>query len=129
MHAAGFAICACEATEIPAQELAKVRTGLTLQLPSGTYGRLAPRSGLAVKHGLMVGAGVIDPDYTAEVCVLLFNFGKTAFTINVGVRIAQLILEQCCMTDAQLIDPEGQLVCSRQRTRPRGCKGFGSAGV
>ena len=43
-----------------------VSTGISVQLPPGVYGRVAPRSGLAVKNGIDVGAGVIDPDYTGE---------------------------------------------------------------
>ena len=44
-----------------------VSTGIAIGIPTGTYGRVAPRSGLAAKHGIDVGAGVIDPDYTGEV--------------------------------------------------------------
>ena len=48
-------------------------------MPEGTYGRVAPRSGLAVKHGLDVGAGVIDIDYRGPVGVVMFNFGDNDF--------------------------------------------------
>ena len=71
-----------------------VSTGITVQLPSGTYGRIAPRSGLAVKHGLNVLAGVIDPDYSDELKVVLQNTDERhPFIIRPGYRIAQLILE------------------------------------
>ena len=52
---------------------------MVVALPAGTYGRIAPRSGLALKHGIDVGAGVIDPDYRGNVGILLFNFSDTDF--------------------------------------------------
>lgn len=59
-----------------------------------TDGRVAPRSGLASKHFIDTGAGVIDADYRGEVKVLLFNFSDVDFTVKVGDRIAQLVLER-----------------------------------
>ena len=53
-----------------------IKTGLSWMIPSNTYGRIAPRSGLAWKNSINVGAGVIDEDYRGEVCVILFNHGK-----------------------------------------------------
>lgn len=61
-------------------------------------GRVAPRSGLASKHFIDTGAGVIDADYRGEVKVLLFNHAETDFTIAVGERVAQLVLERVCLT-------------------------------
>lgn len=57
-------------------------------------GRVAPRSGLASKHFIDTGAGVIDADYRGEVKVLLFNFSEVDFTVKQGNRIAQLVLER-----------------------------------
>lgn len=57
-------------------------------------GRVAPRSGLASKHFIDIGAGVIDADYRGEVKVLLFNFSEVDFTVQQGDRIAQLVLER-----------------------------------
>lgn len=59
-----------------------------------TDGRVAPRSGLAAKKSIDVGAGVIDADYRGLVKVILFNFGDENFQVQVGDRIAQLILEK-----------------------------------
>ena len=79
---------------LPGQRVV-VSTGLRVQLPAGVYGRIAPRSGLAVKHGLDVGAGVVDPDYTGELRVVLFNHDSHApFIVRPGYRIAQLIFER-----------------------------------
>lgn len=71
-----------------------VDTDISIAVPEGTYGRVAPRSGLAVKHGIDTGAGVIDADYRGPVKVLLFNLSETDFEIQVGDRIAQLIVER-----------------------------------
>jgi dUTP pyrophosphatase len=71
--AVGYDLYSCEDVTIPRGERALVGTGVAIVLPVGTYGRVAPRSGLAVKHGINVGAGVIDPDYTGEIKVLLFQ--------------------------------------------------------
>lgn len=65
-----------------------------MAIPEGFYGRIAPRSGLACKKFIDVGAGVVDSDYRGEVKVLLFNFSKEDFEVEVGDRIAQIIIEQ-----------------------------------
>jgi dUTP pyrophosphatase len=90
-------------------------------LPNGVYGRVAPRSGLAVKHGIQVGAGVVDPDYTGEVKVVLFNHGDKDFEVKKGDRVAQLILERC-------ETPEVEEVGTVEDTE-RGAGGFGSTGA
>ena len=94
-NAAGFDLFSAEHyTVFPGQRVV-VSTGVGLNaLPEGTYGRIAPRSGLAVKHGLDVLAGVIDPDYKGEIKVVLINTDtRLPFVIKPGYRIAQLILE------------------------------------
>jgi len=71
-----------------------VSTGISVQLPPGTYGRIVSRTGLSVKHGLDVLGGVVDPDYTGEIKVVLLNTDvRQPFVIRPGYRIAQLILE------------------------------------
>jgi deoxyuridine 5'-triphosphate nucleotidohydrolase len=101
-----------------------------------TDGRVAPRSGLASKHSIDVGAGVIDADYRGPVKVLLFNLGETDFAINEGDRIAQLIIERvsysarCLMNIAdhgQIYTPE-VLVVDQLPDSVRGAGGFGSTG-
>ena len=65
-----------------------------MALPPGCYGRVAPRSGLAIKKFIDVGAGVIDSDYRGELGVILFNFSEEDFVANMGDEIAQLILRR-----------------------------------
>ena len=79
---------------IPSCSQLLIPTQIKLGIPLGHYGRLASKSGLAILHHLHVGAGVIDPDYTGEVKVLLINTAPHAHSINRGDPIAQIILEK-----------------------------------
>ena len=98
-----------------------MNTGICATIPTGCYGRIAPRSGLAVKYGIHVGAGVIDPDYTGELKVCLFNLGSVPFEIKQGERIAQLILEKCLTPLIQEVD--------ELKKTMRANRGFGSTGT
>ena len=71
-----------------------VKTDLQIAMPPGCYGRIASRSSLTHSHAIEVGAGVIDPDYRGNVGIILFNFGKEAYSVKRGDRCAQIILEQ-----------------------------------
>ena len=119
--AVGYDLYSTDSVVVPPTHRALVGTGIAMVLPNGVYGRVAPRSGLAVKHGIQVGAGVVDPDYTGEVKVVLFNHGHADFQVNKGDRIAQLILEKCDT-------PEVVEIGLLEETE-RGSKGFGSTGV
>lgn len=119
--AAGFDLHAAYDYVIKAKGREMVKTDLSIALPSGTYGRIAPRSGLAWKHFIDVGAGVIDEDYRGPVNVILFNFGEQDFEIKRGDRIAQLICEKIGLPD--LVE-----VTDLENTE-RGASGFGSTGV
>lgn len=116
----GYDLYSNETMKVKAGGRALIRTGIAVKTPDGTYGRIAPRSGLALKHGIDVGAGVIDPDYTGEVGVILFNFGDCDFSISHGDRIAQLILEKAEIVSLQLVE-------NLDNTN-RGDRGFGSSG-
>ena len=91
--AAGYDLSCNADIVIEPGERRLVPTGVSIELPAGTYGRIAPRSGLAVRHGIQVGAGVVDADYRGEVKVLLFNQGSETFSATIGDRIAQLVIE------------------------------------
>lgn len=120
-EAAGYDLWSAQATVVPARGKQLVSTGLAITVPRGTYGRIAPRSGLAWKHFIDVGAGVCDRDYTGEVGVLLFNHSDQDFHVAVGDRVAQLILEAIAVADVVEVPdlPETQ----------RGVGGFGSTGI
>ena len=119
--AVGYDLYSTDEVVIPPTHRALIGTGVAIVLPPGVYGRVAPRSGLAVKHGIQVGAGVVDPDYTGEVKVVLFNHGDKDFEVKRGERIAQLVLERCETPDVEEI---GLL-----EETERGAGGFGSTGT
>eukprot|EP00594_Rhizosolenia_setigera_P005531 CAMPEP_0178950210 /NCGR_PEP_ID=MMETSP0789-20121207/6516_1 /TAXON_ID=3005 /ORGANISM="Rhizosolenia setigera, Strain CCMP 1694" /LENGTH=169 /DNA_ID=CAMNT_0020630891 /DNA_START=86 /DNA_END=595 /DNA_ORIENTATION=- len=120
-QSAGFDLSSSENTIIKSGCRGIVKTDLKIACPDGTYARIAPRSGLAVKKFIDVGAGVVDADYRGPVGVVLFNFGEEDFEVSVGDRIAQLILEKVSMAEAEEVD-------SLEETE-RGEGGFGSTGV
>ena len=99
-------------------------TGLKIALPPGTYGRIASRSGLAVKHNIEVGAGVIDQDYQGEIKVLLRNLSDTPYTISQGDKIAQLIVSP--YVNKQVAECEK--IQDIYGESGRGAGGFGSTG-
>jgi dUTP pyrophosphatase len=73
----------------------KAHTGLGVAIPPGYYGRIAPRSGLAVKHGIQVLAGVIDENYTGEIVIVLSTMNKDCkLKIKENDKVAQLIIEK-----------------------------------
>ena len=106
---------------VPARGKALLKTDLSIAVPAGTYGRVAPRSGLALKHGIDTGAGVIDEDYRGNVGVILFNHSDADFAVAAGDRIAQLVLEA-------IVTPPVAVVAELDETA-RGAGGFGSTGT
>ena len=92
---AGADLYSVENMVIPPQSRALVSTGITIELPeTNVYARVAPRSGLAVKNGVDVLAGVVDNGYRGVIGVVLLNTDKEkSFEVKVGDRIAQLIIE------------------------------------
>jgi dUTP pyrophosphatase len=93
-HAAGYDLYAAKEATVPRRGKVLVDLDISIAVPAGTYGRIAPRSGLASKHSIDTGAGVIDADYRGPVKVLLFNFSDEDFIVAVGERVAQLIVER-----------------------------------
>ena len=92
--AAGYDLVAAQSAVVPAHSKCLVKTGLAIAIPPDCYGRIAPRSGLALKKFIDVGAGIIDSDYRGEIGVVLFNFSNEDFAVNMGDKIAQLIFEK-----------------------------------
>ena len=119
--AAGYDLCASQNCSIPAGGKRLVPIGRAISFPTGLYARIAPRSRLALKKFIDVGAGVVDLDYHGEVCVVLFNHGDGDFEVKMGDRIAQLILEKI---DTPLVEEEQAL-----EETIRGLGGFGSTRV
>ena len=134
--AAGYDLRAVDDVVVGVGERKIVSTGLRISCPEGTYGRIAPRSGLALKNGLDVMAGVIDPDYIGIVGVVLINFGELPFNIKVGdgspnsfsndSRLGRRFCMRCLhrtlstMSTMSVIERTGLV---------RGSAGFGSSGI
>lgn len=118
--AAGYDLSSVDDVSILPGARVVVKTGIAIALPWGTYGRVAPRSGLAVRHGIDVLAGVIDEDYRGEIAVVLLNTGDETCRISPGDRIAQLVIEK-------IETPQVVAVKDLDETF-RGVGGFGSTG-
>ena len=119
--AAGLDLYAVERVTIAPGGRAAVRTGLAVAIPEGFYGRVAPRSGLAVRHGIDVLAGVVDSDYRGEILCALVNHGREPFEVEPGARVAQLVVEA-------IASPEPAWAEDLEET-VRGAGGFGSTGA
>jgi len=121
--AAGYDLTSSAAVEIAPGGFAKVPTGLKLAIQAGFEGQVRPRSGLAAKHGVTVlnAPGTIDSDYRGEVCVLLINHGRSAFKIEPGMRIAQLVIARAESAHFQHV--------ATLDDSSRGSGGFGSTGM
>ncbi|MBX5220397.1 MULTISPECIES: dUTP diphosphatase [unclassified Rhizobium] len=100
-----------------------VPTGFIFEIPEGFEGQVRPRSGLAFKHGItcLNSPGTVDSDYRGEVKVLLANLGEEAFTIERGMRIAQMVIAP--VTRARILE------ITEASETIRGAGGFGSTGV
>ena len=123
--AAGADVCAflTEPVTIAPGSFAMIPTGLFFEIPQGYEIQVRPRSGLAAKNGITVlnTPGTIDSDYRGELKIILINLGASAFVVNNGERIAQIIVSPVTVADFKLTD-------SLSDTE-RGEKGFGSTGV
>ena len=123
--AAGADVCAFikESVTIQPGTFAMIPTGLFFEIPQGYEIQVRPRSGLAAKNGITVlnTPGTIDSDYRGELKIILINLGSSAFVVNNGERIAQIIVSPVTVADFKLTD-------SLSDTK-RGEKGFGSTGV
>lgn len=112
-----------EALEIGPGDRALVPTGLSIALPAGFEAQIRPRSGLALKYGITVlnTPGTIDADYRGEIKVLLINHGQEPFTIERGMRIAQMIITRHEHVSFKVVETLDETA--------RGDGGFGSTGT
>lgn len=123
-HAAGFDVCAAvtEPLVLQPDEIRLIPCGFAMALPEGYEAQMRPRSGLSSKHGVsMINApGTIDADYRGEVCVPLVNHGKKPFTVERGMRIAQMVVKR--------VPPVEILEVKDLDATDRGSGGFGHTG-
>lgn len=111
-----------EPIEISPGEIKLVPTGLYLEIPPGHEGQIRARSGLALKHGLMLpnAPGTIDADYRGELKVILANAGREPYVIERGMRFAQLVISPIAHVDVIEVDELSET--------PRAGGGFGHTG-
>lgn len=120
---AGLDLAACDAIHLEPGERAVVPTGLAVEIPDGYAGFVQPRSGLAARHGIGIvnSPGLIDSGYRGEIRVVLLNTSRDAFSVEPGMRIAQLVVAP--VASVRLIEVD-DLAGSE-----RGVRGFGSSAV
>ncbi len=119
---AGLDLASCEHVVLAPGERALVGTGLAVAIPEGHAGWVQPRSGLAAKHGITIvnSPGLVDAGYRGELRVILQNTdAHESFTVEPGMRIAQLVLVELPEVELVVVDelPESE----------RGVRGFGSS--
>merc|ERR1712098_387853 len=119
--AAGYDLYSAEDCVITARGKGLVKTDIQIKVPHGTYGRIAPRSGLAWKNHIDIGAGVVDEDYRGNLGVVMFNHADSVFEVKKGDRIAQLVCEKISYPELEVLDSLDETV--------RGEGGFGSTGT
>ena len=121
-EAAGYDLYAAEDNVVYSMSRTLVKTNISIAIPEGYYGRIAPRSGLAFKNGIDILAGVIDSDYRGDIGVILFNTDHNSdFLVNIGDRIAQIIIEKCHSVNWEIVETI--------ESTARSSGGFGSSGV
>ena len=124
--AAGYDLYTTESYELKPGERKAFKTDIAMAIPDGFYGRVAPRSGLAVKHGIDVLAGVIDSDYRGEILVALINLGDKPIQLPIvkdgkETAIAQIIIEACGTVVGGFVEVDDL------NSTQRGSDGFGSS--
>ena len=118
---AGYDLYSAYDYQISPNDLRLIKTDLILKPPKGTYLHIAPRSSLASKYHLSVGAGVVDPDYRGNCRVLLYNHSEVPYFVNTGDRIAQIICEKIASPIVKIVEELDETA--------RGEGAFGSSGT
>ena len=123
--AAGLDLCADipDTVSLAPGEIRLIPTGISLTIPHGFEGQVRPRSGLALKHGISLvnTPGTIDSDYRGVVGLPIINLGKEVFTIQRGMRLAQLVLQEVVRAEIECVPELEQTL--------RAAGGFGHTGV
>jgi dUTP pyrophosphatase len=117
---AGHDLYSDEDSWVFARQRQVIKTGISIQMPDNLAGLIWPRSGLSVKQGIDVLAGVVDAGYRGEIMVCLYNTSDDDVEIKRGDRIAQMIFQEVPVVSLQLREELG--------SSQRGSNGFGSTG-
>lgn len=119
---AGLDLYCIDDTTVPARGSAVFRTGVHIELPPNTYGKLESKSGLNVAHGVVSCGGIIDEGFSGEILVKLYNMGDNDYEFKRGMKICQLVIQPCLYVDVEVVD---ELFLGGER----GSAGFGSSGL
>lgn len=123
-QAAGMDLCAaCDSdVDIAPGEVKLIPCGFYMAVPAGYEAQVRPRSGLALKHGVMLpnSPGTIDADYRGEVCVILGNVGREKFVVKRAMRIAQMVISPVTRAEVTVVAELDETA--------RGHGGFGHTG-
>lgn len=117
---AGMDLYAMDTKTLKMLDSACFDTGVHIQLPPNTYGKIESKSGLNVKHGIVSCGGVIDEGYIGSIVVKLYNFGHEDYEVHIGDKIAQLVIMPCLYESVEVVD--------KLEDTNRGNNGFGSTG-
>ena len=118
---AGMDLCSVEDCSLNPLDKVLIKTGLHFEIPENYFGSIRDRSGLAVKYGIHILAGVVDSGYRGEIIVALVNLGKEKYEIKKGDRIAQIIIQPYAHCDVKEVEELSE--------SERGYGGFGSTGL
>ena len=134
LSSAGYNLYANETVKFFAGSRSLVSLDLRMVIPKGYFGRISPRSGFALNHGIIAFSGTVDSGYTGIIYVLLFNFSANDFLVEKGNRTAQIIFQKCeevSFVEVKTVD----IVCEtdfehlrKEKSILRSIKGFGSSG-
>ena len=134
-NSAGYEFYANETVKVFAGTRSLVSFDLTMVIPKDYFGRISPRSGFALNHGIIAFSGTVDSGYTGIIYVLLFNFSANDFLVEKGNRIAQIISQKCeevSSVEVETVDIVSETDFEHLRKEKsilRGVKGFGSSGL
>lgn len=117
-HAAGYDLYSAYNYRILSRDKCLIKTDIQIKCPSGTYGRIAPRSSMSWNNHTSISAGVIDKDYRGNICIVMFNHSNNIVSIKKGDRVAQIICEK--IKYPILIEKQNLPKTDRD------CNGFGS---
>lgn len=118
---AGLDLCTPKDFTIHGRGSYTIDTGVHIELPPGTYGKIESKSGLNVNHGIVSCGGVIDEGYTGSIAVKLYKLSRGPYTFKRGEKIAQLIIQPCLYESVEI----GEINLDTER----GDDGFGSTGL
>ena len=119
---AGLDLYCIDDTVVPARGSAVFRTGVHIELPPNTYGKIESKSGLNVCHDIVSCGGVVDCGYTGEILVKLYNMGDKDYEFKRGMKICQMTIVKCLFEEVELVD---ELFAGTERAG----RGFGSTGA